>query len=293
MKREHLTFVLLAAIGIPLLSLGVQEASAHGNFEVVFGGNANQTLRVVIGETAEPAYVDGVHNLEMRITDVLTGLPNTVAVKNNAGANILKVDKFFYPKNLMTLGEGAPPIIDKDGGGPGVCNTYSAGGIQYDATGGIGGCGPAPGFIDSKNNTDVASVFGQVGIYSAGNQYYTQYGRTLYHFYGHLNYFQDSTSALAPIDVWYDGKTVKVGYVNNVNATINGGFGLSDITTTYWPGANAGVNNSTHPDNIRSAIGQDRNNGIDIWNFLRDIADAINSIGNAAPYDPIASTTAK
>lgn len=297
MKREHLTFVLLAAIGIPLLSLGVQEASAHGNFEVVFGGNTNQTLRFVIGETGEPAYVDGVHNMEMRVTDKLTGLPNTVAVKFNNGTNSLKLDTWFYPKNLLVGGslDGAPYLIDADGGGAGVCNTSTTNDVQSAAAGGIGGCGPAPGFTDSEatGTRYVSSVFGKVGEYTGATQYYTQYGRTLYHFYGQVNYFQNSPEKMANIDVWYDGKTIKVAYINGVPATINGGFGLADITQVYWPGpggasvGTSGITNATTPDNLRNAIGQDRNNGIDMWNFLRDIAIAINSITGGDTVTPV------
>jgi len=288
MKREHLKFVLLAAIGIPLLSLSVQEASAHGNFEVVFGGNTNQTLRIVIGETGEPAYVDGIHNMEMRVTDKLTGLPNTVAVKFNNGTNSLKLDTWFYPKNLLVGGslDGAPYLIDADGGGAGVCNTSTTNDVQSATAGGIGGCGPAPGFTDSEatGTRFVSSVFGKVGEYTGASQYYTQYGRTLYHFYGYVNYFQNSPEKMAHIDVWYDGKTIKVAYINGVPATINGGFGLADITQIYWPGpggasvGTSGITNATTPDNLRNAIGQDRNNGIEGFNFLRDIAAAINSI---------------
>lgn len=298
MKREHLTFVLLAAIGIPLLSLSVQEASAHGNFEVVFGGNTNQTLRLVIGETGEPAYVDGMHNMEMRVTDKLTGLPNTVAVKFNNGTNSLKLDTWFYPKNLLVDGgslDGAPYLIDADGGGAGVCNTSTTANVQSATAGGIGGCGPAPDFTDSEatGTRFVSSVFGKVGEYTGASQYYTQYGRTLYHFYGHVNYFQNSPEAMAPIDVWYDGKTIKVAYINGVPATINGGFGLADITQVYWPGpggasiGTSGITNATTPDNLRNAIGQDRNNGIDIWNFLVDITNAINTIAGITPVNPV------
>ncbi|MBS3925438.1 MAG: hypothetical protein KGZ34_01920 [Nitrosarchaeum sp.] len=298
MKREHLTFVLLAAIGIPLLSLSVQEASAHGNFEVQFGTNTNQTLRIVVGETGEPAYVDGVHNLEMRITDKLTGLPNAVAVKNNAGTDILSVDTYFYPKNLLvdaTL-QGAPPLIDLDGVGVGnPCSTSITANVQIAETGGISGCGPDPRFTDSQTGGGKArSVFGEVGIYTGPtSQYYTQYGRTLYHIYGQVNYFQNSPEKLANIDVWYDGKTVKVAYINGAKATINGGFGLADITQTYWPGpggssvGTSGITNATTPDNLRNAIGQDRNNGIDIWNFLRDITNAINTIAGIDTVDPV------
>ncbi len=299
MKREHLTFVLLAAIALPLLSISVQEASAHGNFEVVFGGNTNQTLRVVIGETGEPAYIDGIHNLEMRVSDKLTGLPNAVAVKFNNGTNSLKLDTWFYPKHLLVGGtlDGAPYLIDADGGGAGVCNTSTTANVQSATAGDISGCGPAQGFTDSEatGTRFVSSVFGKVGEYTGASQYYTQYGTTLYHFYGQLNYFQNDPQAMANIDVWYDGKSIKVAYINGVPATINGGFGLNDITQIYWPGpggasvGTSGVTNSTHPDNIRSAIGTDRQNGIDIWNFLRDITTAINTITGITPVNPIPS----
>ncbi len=288
MKIEHLTFALLATIAIPLLTLSVQEVSAHGNFEVVFNANANQTLRVVIGETGEPAYVDGIHDVEVKITDKLTGLPNTVAVKDNAGTtNILSLDTYFYPESALVSGS-APAIIDADGAGEGVCNTATSSGVQSAAAGGISGCGPAPGYTDSETGGGkVKSVYGSVGMYTGPTkQYYTQFGRTLYHFYGQLNYFQTTPESLVPIDVWYDGKNVKVAYINSAAGTINSGFGLNDVTQIYWPGpggssaGTSGVTNATHPDNIRSAIGTDRQNGIDTWNFLADIATALNGITN-------------
>lgn len=283
MKRKHLAFALLTAIAIPFLSINVPEASAHGNFEVVFNGNQNQTLRVVMGETGEPAYVDGIHDLEVSVTDKLTSLPNTVAVKNNAGTDILNLDTYFYPKSALVNGS-VPGIIDSDGAGSGVCST--TGGLGLVATsGGISGCGPALGYTDSETGGKVKSIFGKVGQYTGPTkQYYTEFGRTLYHFYGQLNYFQNSPELLANIDVWYDGGNVRIAYINGAPATINSSFGLSDITTIYWPGpggsdpSTSGVTAETHPDNIRNAIGITRQNGIDEFNFLREISVALNSI---------------
>lgn len=144
----------------------------------------------------------------------------------------------------------------------------------------------APGFTDSETGgKKVKGVWGKVGEYTGPTkQLYTQFGRTLYHFYGSLNYYQDSPETLIPIDVWFDGKSVKVAQVSGGGVTISSGFGLGDVTQIYWPGpggssaGTSGVTNATHPDNIRSAIGTDRQIGIDTWDFLRTISTAINTL---------------
>lgn len=145
-------------------------------------------------------------------------------------------------------------------------------------------------------------------------QYYTQQGLTLYHVHGSINYFNDTSVGLTNINLWTDGKNIKTlslsqgtNYTNNVKqtytgsvanrtATISGGFGLANFTSSpgggysqgvAWPDNSAGTNEQTYPTDIRTAIGQIRDNTWDIWNVLEDIANAINSL-NPVPTNPIA-----
>ena len=56
--------------------------------------------------------------------------------------------------------------------------------------------------------------------------------------------------------------------------------GHEDRTSVYWPDADGGVTENTHPTNLRKAIGQIRDNTWDIWNVLEKISDSMNSNAN-------------
>jgi hypothetical protein len=95
--------------------------------------------------------------------------------------------------------------------------------------------------------------------------------------------------------MWVDGKNIKTlslsgpGNTNNRTETVGGGFGLSPtMEAINWPDSTGGVTEETHPGNIRKAIGTIRDNSWDIWNFLRDIASAINSITGGETTAPTA-----
>jgi hypothetical protein len=124
-------------------------------------------------------------------------------------------------------------------------------------------------------------------------QYYTEQGLTLYHVYGAINYFNDTGIGLTKINMWIDGRNVKTLSMaaangnNNRTYTVNSGFGLNNMTTSvYWPDADGGVTENTHPTNLRKAIGQIRDNTWDIWNVLEQISNGLNAITDFTPKVP-------
>jgi hypothetical protein len=258
-------FAIMAAASVAaamlLLSGNVNTAWAHASANLNLPTDVTRGVRLTIGETAEPAYVDSPHNIDIAIRDRLTGLPVGNAHKKLDGTQGLKVDAYFYPKGVTPSVTGTEPAA------------LAAG----------------PGFTDSKLNQNVRTIFGKLGSYQADDQFYSKTGITLYRVYGVINYYGD---AEIPVDVWIDGGAVKRGVSGATTVTWSGGFGLQDATTKYWPDADGGATATTHPDNIREAIGtikadvaqlkadvaSTKTNTVDIYNFLRAIAQGINQL---------------
>jgi hypothetical protein len=271
-KVKSLILAFVAVSVTFALTSAMPDASAHGSFKIIAGNgaNANKTMSFVLGETVEPAFVNEQHNMELFISDSLTSLRmvNGHRSQTNPATQILFGDAYFYPKSALTLGTGGVPHMT------GCTAASVVSGIQ---TGKADNCTPASGWTDSRTSQNVNSVFGKTGEYTlAKRQLYTQYGRTLYHIYGNVNYFNDTGVGLTPINFWTDGKDIKLGSAGTNNQTIvwSSGFGLNDVTADYWPGTLAGVTNATYPDNTRGALGKQG----DIWDFLKSLAAAINSI---------------
>ncbi|MEO9363468.1 MAG: hypothetical protein ABI348_06160 [Nitrososphaera sp.] len=192
--------------------------------------------------------------MDLIIKDSLTNLPVGGAQTKNDNSQGLKVDAYFYPK-------GTTPSISGSDPGP-----FTAG----------------AGWTDKKENQNVSAQFGKLGSYQAANQYYTKAGLTLYHIYGVINYFKD---AEIPIDIWTDGQNVKKGFSGPTALTFSGSFGLHDLTAEYWPGSAGGVTADNYPDSVRGTLGTlkddvstTKTNTVDIFNFLRGIAEGINQL---------------
>src|SRR5690348_15397123 len=94
--------LILTAAALPL-SLNQQQAFAHAHTELavnnnsrenIGGGTEEKAVTMVVGHTSEPTYGaepgihDGVHNLEVMLSDAATTLPLT-----NAS---LKADKYYF-----------------------------------------------------------------------------------------------------------------------------------------------------------------------------------------------------
>lgn len=283
MKITHRSWTLIAvtALSAAMFFVTTHDAFAHGNFEFKAGGNVNNTVRIVLGETKEPRFAGGEHNLEMTITDKFTNLRVGNAFRSQASSptTVLFADTFFYPRGTT----------------PSVTGCVAA-------SPNPGGCQAGAGYTDSRLGQSIVAISvndgGSAGQYrQALRQHYTEDGVTLYHVYGRINYFNDTGIGLIPVNIWTDGQGIKrisvceskgtaqhTACMNgdttyNKTMTLNGGFGaLANMTTQYWPGANAGVTEQTHPTNLRKAIGEIREDGWDIFNFLRDIAGGINGL---------------
>jgi hypothetical protein len=159
-------------------------------------------------------------------------------------------------------------------------------------------CVPGAGYTDSRLKMNLSPIStndgGTPGQYrQATRQLYTEQGRTLYHIYGDLNYFNDTGIGPVPINIWTDGSNVKkaswceglaaniancrAGTSHNVTLTPpSSGFGLGNRTDIYWPDT---ATENTHPSNLRKAIGSIRDNTFDIWNVLEEVTDALRTIG--------------
>ncbi|HUL51670.1 MAG TPA: hypothetical protein VLT10_00185 [Verrucomicrobiae bacterium] len=305
--------VILSIVAIAILT-SAHSASAHASYKwMQVAGKPENSFQVTIGELNEPVYVDsstpalvqGSGNdhdtgMDFILTDRVTGLPITNAFKaqtSSASAN-LWVDEYFYPKSFDSFNK---PLVVLTAGG----NNATASDIQVQAN-----VKARPGYTDSHIHVPIKAVANQPGHFTGDVLEYTMAGRTLYHVYGYINYYNDS---MVSIDLWNSGngdgllaggKTIDnslgLGHVvNATNGTIVGGgsttavgpgsqtsygslgtrqFGMTDRTTLYWPGASAGINNSTHPASIPAAVGK----GGDLWSFLNNIATAINSITGGA-----------
>lgn len=147
------------------------------------------------------------------------------------------------------------------------------------------------GYTDSRTGMFMRPLGASEGMSKDGQyrqstrQFYTEQGLTLYHVYGAINYFNDTGIGLTKINLWTDGKNIKVlsmaaaGGTGNRTYTISSGFGLSNRTTSiYWPDADGGVTENTHPTNMRKAIGTIRDNSWDTWNLLEQLTNALRGV---------------
>jgi hypothetical protein len=296
---NSMLLIVIAIVGVVLLVTTSHDAYAHFNFNIKPGGNINHTIRVNLGETNEPAFPDAEHNLQVTLTHRITNLNvgNAHLSQTNPATQKMFVDTYFYPSSVLVTSGGA---LSPTGGVPPMT------GAGCTSTGGDPkNCVPGAGYTDSRirqNLTPIpASEGGVIGQYKQSiRQLYTEQGKTLYHIYGELNYFNDTGIGPIPINIWTDGVNVKkgswcegsaaniancrTGTSHNVTLTPpGGGFGLGNMTSIYWPGSAAGVTENTHPTNIRKAIGSIRDNTFDIWNVLEEITDALRTVSGFGP----------
>ncbi|WP_337862479.1 hypothetical protein [Nitrososphaera sp.] len=280
MTNKYVTMTIATvAAAILLLSAGANIAWAHSSTNLPLPSDPNRGVKLTVGETSEPAYDDEFHNIDIIIRDKLTNMPVGNAHKKLDGTQGLKVDSYFYPKGTTPSVTGTEP----------------------------GPLSPGPGFTDKKLDQSVRPQFGKLGSYSASSQFYTKVGLTLYHIYGVVNYYGD---AEIPVDVWvagdgHHGLAVKRGVSGSTTVTWSGGFGLGDRSDSYWPGSDGGVTTSNYPENIRDTLGSiksdiaqlkadvaaTKTNTVDIFNFLRQIAEGINQL--LAGKTPITIPAAK
>jgi hypothetical protein len=368
---KRLLIVVTVASSV-MFMINFDAAYAHMSFDIVPGSgvfkgsggsissgtgtaptNGNHTVRIVIGETDEPAYTGGIHDLEIRMTHMQTSFGVNNAHRDQTKTayqqsdfsptgKVLKVDTYFYPAStLYSYTDGGKALYggvkyDNSGTNPGAntagfwCNssgTVSSNVLTGNANNCVPNAGGSFGYTDSRTGMfgrplsahEVPAGFNLDGTYrQSTRQHYTQQGLTLYHVYGSINYYNDTSIGLTNINLWTDGKNIKTlslsqgtNYTNNVKqtytgsvanrtATISGGFGLGNFTSSpttngysqgiAWPDNSAGTNEQTYPTDIRTAIGQIRDNTWDIWNVLEDIANAINTL-NPVPGNPIADQT--
>ncbi len=305
-KNISVLLIVLAIIGVSFLAASIPSALAHLSFDIKPGANVNQTVRVTLGETAEPVFTDEYGNLEMTLTHRLSNMRVGGAHLSQTSPTTQKmfVDTYFYPSNVLVTSGGALSI---SGGVPAM--TGCTGGTQEPFN-----CIPGSGYTDSRIKMNLSPISvnenGAAGQYrQATRQLYTEQGKTLYHIYGELNYYNDTGIGPVPINIWTDGTNVKKaswceGLAANKAACISGtttynkttqgvtlsGFGQNNMTADYWPDT---ATENTHPTNIRKAIGSIRDNTFDIWNVLEEITDALRTVsgfGSVADYVPRNST---
>lgn len=348
MKNKIGTLLMtLLALGVILVLSVPDDARAHLSFSFKPGNGTGSAscqiidrcynadmheVRVLIGETFEPAFTDGYHDFEMTLTHVLTQLRVGNAHREQTAiaftrsdftplGKSLKVDTYFFPATKLvdsagqastrggvkfSIGNGDGSIADNPGAGTTglFCDTgtNTSGVLTGKAYNCVVNQGGTYGYADKRSGMFLRPLStsedgdGNGGQYRQNTrQYYTEQGLTLYNVYGSLNYFNDTKIGPTKINLWTDGRNVKAislegvfGNVNNRTATLSGGFGLLNMTTSvYWPDADGGVTEQTHPSNLRKAIGDVRRDNWDIFNFLRDIASAINSITGGITGSPV------
>lgn len=364
---RYLLLVVIAASSISLM-IGLEAAYAHMSFTMVPGSgsfkgsggyissgtgvaptNGNHTVTVVIGETDEPAYTGGIHDLEIRMTHTQTSFGVGNAHKDqtktayqqsdfSATGKVLKVDAYFFPASALTVqSTGAKALFggvyfsnatNNPGSNtagfwcddPGTANNNNV--MKGNAFNCVPNSGGSFGYTDSRTGMfarplaahEVPIGFNLDGTYrQSTRQHYTQQGLTLYHVYGSINYFNDTSVGLTNINLWTDGKNIKTlslsqgtnytnnakqtytGSVANRTATISGGFGLGNFTSSpdngysqglAWPDNSGGTNEQMYPTDIRTAIGQIRDNTWDIWNVLEQIANGLNAMTDFTPKAP-------
>ena len=304
--------------------------------------NGNHTVSVVIGETDEPTYTGGYHDLEMKITHPQSsfGVNNAHKDQTNtayrqseflAAGKVMKVDTYFFPSSALysyttnakqLYGGVKYDTVTSANPGPNTAGFWcsNAGTITDNVlTGNAYNCVPNSGgtygFTDSRTGmfirnlqaNEVPTGFVLDGAYrQSTRQYYTQQGLTLYHIYGSINYFNDTSIGLTNINLWTDGKNIKTvslsqgtNYTSNVlqtytgltanrTTTISSSFGLGNFTSsptvngysqgTAWPDDSAGTNEETYPTDIRKALGQIRDNTWDIWNVLELLTNSLRGV---------------
>jgi hypothetical protein len=286
--------LVMVSVGVVFLITTSGSAYAHFNFDIKPGANANHTIRINLGETDEPAFPDDEHNLQFTVTHRLTNLNvgNAHLSQTKPTTQKMFVDTYFYPANVLVTSGGA---LSPNGGVPPMTGAgCTASGADPK------NCLPGSGYTDSRLRQNLSPIpvgdGGITGQYKqATRQFYTEQGKTLYHIYGELNYFNDTGIGPIPINIWTDGTNIKkgswceglaanianckAGTSHNITMTPpSGGFGLSNMTSIYWPGSAAGVTENTHPTNIRKAVGSIRDNTFDIWNTLEEVTDALRTV---------------
>lgn len=334
LTRTSIAGIIFSIAAIALLATA-NDASAHSTYKwMQAGGSASNSFSVAIGERNEPVYVDsstpalvaGSGNdhdtgLEFILTDRVTGLPivNAQKAQTSSAASNLWVDEYFYPKSSAPILNGQRLVVLSSD----HTTAATATDIQHQAN-----VEARAGYVDSHKHIALSAVANQPGKYTGDVLEYTLAGRTLYHVYGQINYYNDSMVA---VDIWNSGngdgliaggKTIDnsqgVGHVvKATNDTVIGNgpttnsgngsqtsygtlgtrqFGMTDRTTLYWPGASAGITNSTHPVSIAAAVGNGTgglygNGGLNA--FLNNILNAINSIGHGftAGHTPYTNAT--
>jgi hypothetical protein len=231
---------------------------------------------------------------------------------------VLKVDTYFYPSTKLvntagnlsptggvkhSIGNGDGSLADNPGANTvGLfCDTgtVSSGVLTGNSYNCVPNQGGTFGYTDKREGMffrplGAAEQSGSGLQYRQNTrQYYTEQGLTLYHVHGAINYFNDTGIGLTKINMWIDGRNVKTlsmaaaNGANNRTYTVNSGFGLNNMTTSvYWPDADGGVTENTHPTNLRKAIGQIRDNTWDIWNVLEQISNGLNAITEFIPKVP-------
>ncbi len=293
-KDNTMLLVLAAVIGVVFIATTMHSAYAHFSFDIKPGANVNQTVRVTLGETKEPAYTDEEHNLEVTLTHRLTNLRVGGAHLSQTGPTTttkMFVDSYFYPVSTFVTSGSTTGVPLMTG-----CTGADAGDPFN--------CVPAAGHTDSRTGMTLTTISvndgGTPGQYrQSTRQLYTEQGRTLYHIYGELNYFNDTGIGPVPINIWTDGANVKKAswceglaankaacisgtttYNITLPGSVSGGFGLANRTSVYWPDT---ATENTHPSNIRKAVGSIRDNTFDIWNVLEDITDALRTVSGFGP----------
>lgn len=291
--NRSITLIVSIIVGMVVVFASTPHAFAHGNFEFLPGGNVNNTIRVVIGQTHEPSFTDEEHNLEMTITHKMTSIPVANLGKSQAAStsNILFVQTWFYPDSTLVGTDKHVPALT---------------GCTNPVANSPANCGPGAGYTDSEPAGAIAAIStafpdsGAPGQYrQPTRQFYTEQGRTLYHVFGEMNVFNDTSVGTIPINLWTDGSVLASGIsrvsvcegssankaaCKNGDATYNktkswgSSFSMENKTSIYWPGASAGVTENTHPTNLRKAIGTIRDNSWDTWNVLEQLTNALRGV---------------
>ena len=231
MKKLNLCYVLCITVLVIAGMSTLEEAYAHASWYVPHPDDVNKTIRLVVGETKEPAFADELHNIEIKIEDKNTKLPVTnayldaVSLKDSpryTWNQSLFVDAYFYPRGTSPAVNDHPDCTD--------VTKYKKNSEDTSY-----GCSSDGNEKASKIAQKVRGQHGRAGYYQADYQWYSEPGKTLYHVYGHINYFND---VLIPVSLWTDGGAVSI--ISNGQDELSkfrGGFGLKQRADTFWPPA--------------------------------------------------------
>jgi len=256
--------LVILAVSAMFVVATAHEAFAHASFSFKPGNNVNNTIRLTFGETKEPAFPDEMHNMELTVVHTMTQLRvgNIHKAQTTAGTQAMFVDAYFYPS-------GTTPNLT---------------GCTNPVPNSPANCAAGAGYTDSRLKMNLSPISinegGAAGQYRQSiRQYYTEQGRTMYHVYGSLNYFNDTGVGPIPINVWTDGSSINrisvMEGATNTTTVLTGSYGLSNMTSVYWPDT---ATENTHPTNMRKAVGSIRDNTFDIWNVLEEITDALRGV---------------